>query len=340
MNFKEYIESHRKEIYAKISEYIPEKEPREHYKMVREYVTRQGSYRRPGLLMLSGEMFGARPEELLLPSAAIQLSEDWILMHDDVEDDSELRRGKPALHRLYGANHAINAGDSAHIKMWKMLRDYMGSAGLKKGGAVYDKFYDMLEKTVEGQYMDIRFIESRKDMGSAGEDLYFRIAENKTSYYTVYGPMQIGAMIAGCGAETLDAIRNIGRPAGLAFQIVDDILDMIGDEKTFGKKRYGDLYEGKLTLIILHAYGKATSAEKKRINNIYNKPRKGKSPDEISYLAELINRYGSVDHAGSIAKKYSQQAKDAIERYSSAFPHNEFRDVMLSAIEELYVRKK
>ena len=91
MNFKEYIEMHREGIYSKINEYIPNREPKEYYEIVREYVTRQGSYRRPCLLMLSGEMFGAKYDDLLLPAATIQLSEDWILMHDDIEDDSELR---------------------------------------------------------------------------------------------------------------------------------------------------------------------------------------------------------------------------------------------------------
>ncbi len=339
VNFKEYIELHRKDIYSKISEYVSGGEPSEHYNIMKEYSDRQGSYRRPGLLMLSGEMFGAKPEELLLPAAAMQLSEDWILMHDDVEDDSEMRRGKPALHRMYGANQAINAGDGAHMAMWKILKDYIVTVGLDIGNAVYDKFYDMLEKTVIGQYMDIKFIESSKDLGRIGEDLYFSIVEAKTAYYTVYGPMQIGAMLAGRN-DLLDTLKDIGRPAGIAFQIVDDILDIIGDEKSSGKKRYGDLYEGKLTLIILHAYRSATDDEKKRIDAIYNEPRRSKTVEEISFLAETIDKYSSIEYAKEVAGKYSLMAKESIGKYSEVLPHNAFTEVMFSAIEELYIRKK
>ena len=91
---------------------------------MRDYVDRQGSYRRPGLVMLTGQLFGAKPEDLILPAAAQQLSEDWILMQDDAEDDSELRRGKPAAQRIHGWVHAMNATNTGQMAMWRMLKDY------------------------------------------------------------------------------------------------------------------------------------------------------------------------------------------------------------------------
>ncbi|MEM3839440.1 MAG: polyprenyl synthetase family protein [Candidatus Micrarchaeaceae archaeon] len=338
MNFKEYIELNRNSIYSAIMGYLPLKEPVEHYKVVRDYSERMGSYRRPGLLMLCGEMFGATREELLLPAAAMQMSEDWILIHDDIEDDSEMRRGKPALHKLYGQAIALNAGDAAHIAMWFMLKDYIAKAGLAKGLALFDKFYDMLRFTVEGQYLDINFMRTH-EMASATESMYNRIVESKTCYYTVYGPMQLGALIAGRPESDLNMLKEIGEPAGIAFQLVDDILDMTADEKAFGKKRYGDLYEGKLTLIMLHTYKKANAEEKGRIDKIYAKSRHQKSEDEIEFLVKMVEKYKGIEYAQKIAEKYGRQAKSTIDKYRSRLPQNDYTKIMLSAMEELYVRK-
>ncbi len=341
MNFKEYIELHRNSVYSKICEYVPIKDPEEHYRLVREYSDRQGSYRRPGLLMLSGQVFGAMPEDLILPAAAMQVSEDWILVHDDIEDHSEMRRGKPALQVMCGYEIAINAGDSLHITMWKMLKDYIIAPGNKaKGNKIYEKFYDMLEHTVEGQYIEDNFIYNVREIGKASEDLYFRIINSKTCYYTVYGPMQIGAIAARSNKGTLNLLEKIGTPAGIAFQIVDDVLDMTADEKVFGKKRYGDLYEGKVTLIMLETYKNASKEEKERIDSIYKKGREHKTEDDINYLLDKIDRYGGIEYAKGKAEHYGEAAKKAVERSIGKLPHNEYTDIMLSAMEELYLRKK
>jgi len=339
MNFKEYIELHKKEVYAKICEYVQVKEPKEHYQIMRDYIDRQGSYRRPGLVLLSGQLFGATIKDLILPAAAEQLSEDWILMQDDVEDDSELRRGKPAAHKLYGWIHAINATNIGQMAMWQMLKDYVLERP-ELGNRIYDKFYQMISYTIDGQFIENRFIHDTKDLKQASEDLYFRILDSKTCYYTVYGPMQIGAMAARQGEKTLEILKEIGKPAGVAFQIVDDILDMTADEKVFGKKNFGDLYEGKLTLMILHAYDAATPEERGKIDAIYRKNRQEKTKEEVDFLREMIDKYDGLGYAKETAKRYGQTAADAIEKYKNELPDNEYKQLMLSAMEELYIRNK
>jgi geranylgeranyl pyrophosphate synthase len=340
MNFKEYIEQHRKEIYRTICDYVPIKEPKEHFSIMRDYIDRQGSYRRPGLIMLTGQMFGADVEELKLPAAAMQLSEDWILMQDDAEDDSELRRGKPAAQRLYGWVHSINSSNTGHMAMWRMLKDYMLRYGTTKGNMIYDKFYDMLEYTMAGQYVENKFIHDMKDLSAVSEDFYFRVIDSKTCYYTVYGPLQIGALVANQGVSPLGILKEVGTYGGIAFQITDDILDMTADEKIFGKKNFGDLYEGKVTLIILNPYKQATKAEKEKIDAIYRKKRSEKTKDEIDFLIGIINKYGGIDYAKSVAKTYEARAKAVLEENKDKFPNNEFTPILLSAIEELYTRKK
>ena len=337
--FKEFIELYRAPVYKTICEYLPVKEPAVH-SIMRDYVDRQGSYRRPGLVMLTGKLFGADTEELLLPAAAQQLSEDWILMQDDVEDDSDLRRGKPAAQKLYGWVHSMNATNNGHIAMWRMLKDYMRQAGFEKGNRMYEKFYEMLEYTVEGQHIENSFIHYTKDIKNATEGLYFRICDSKTSFYTVYGPMQIGAIAAGQSDEVLDALEEIGRPAGVAFQIADDVLDMTADEKLFGKKNFGDLYEGKVTLMILHAYKMATPDEKSKIEAIYRKKRSEKTGDDIMFLRNMISKYKSIEYAQGIAEEYGRKARTALEKYRNLLPMNGLTPVIISALQELYIRKK
>jgi geranylgeranyl diphosphate synthase type II len=339
--FKELIEDYRPRIYQKICDYIPMKEPLDHYKIMRDYVDRQGKYARPGLLVLVGRMYGAASEDLILPAAAQQLSEDWILMQDDIEDDSELRRGKPAAQKLYGWVHSLNATNTGQIAMWKMLKDYIIQRGPEIGNQLYDKFYDMMEYTVEGQYVENHFIHDTKDISNASEELYMRIVDSKTCFYTIHGPMQLGAIAAGHGdPETLKMLKEIGTETGIAFQIVDDILDMTADEAKFGKQRLGDLYEGKVTLIVLHAYKNATQEEKTKMAEIYKKKRQDKTTDEIKFVEGLAIKYGSVDYARVIADQHGDKATALIEKYRATLPNNQYTNLYVDAVKSLYKRDK
>ncbi len=335
MNFREYIGQHKHEIYSKICDYLPLHDPIDHYKIVRTYSNRQSSYRRPGLLILVGQMLGASIDDLLLPAAAMQLSEDWILIHDDIEDHSTIRRGKESLNKLYGMEVALNAGDAAHIVMWKMLKDYM--INNKQGPLVYDKFYDMAKKTAEGQFLDINFIYNKKNFEGINEELYFEIIIRKTCYYSIYGPMQLGAIIANADQEIIQILEYIGKPAGIAFQILDDLQDIIGNEESFGKQKYEDLYEGKITLIMLYAsYQNATQEEKSKINSIYAKVRENKTKDDINFLLNIIFRYSSLDYVRKICERYIIEASKNIEIYSTKLNDNEYSQILKTAVDELY----
>ncbi|MDE1855993.1 MAG: polyprenyl synthetase family protein, partial [Candidatus Micrarchaeota archaeon] len=204
----------------------------------------------------------------------------------------------------------------------------------------FDKFKDMLDYTLEGQHIENKFIHETKDLSKASEELYLRVIESKTCYYTVYGPMQLGAIAAGQSDDMLKILKEIGTPAGRAFQIVDDLLDMIGDETKTGKKRYGDLYEGKITLPVLYAYKNALPEEKERLNQIYAKKRSEKTQEEIQFIVDLINKFGGTEYAMKRAKEYGEEATALIEKYKKSLPDNEYTQTMLSAIEQLYMREK
>jgi geranylgeranyl diphosphate synthase type II len=339
MNFKEFTDQYKPLIYDKICEYVPMKEPTEHYRIARDYIDRQGKYGRCSLLMLTALMFGTKADEAILPAAAMQLSEDWILVQDDWEDDSVLRRGKPAAHRIYGPIHAINSTNTGQMAMWRMLKDYTIKHP-EKGDRLYEKFYKMLEYTVEGQYVENKFIHDTKDLGSASEELYLRIVESKTCYYTIYGPMQLGAITGGAEEKQLEVLREIGHATGVAFQIVDDILDLTADEKVFGKKNNGDLYEGKLTIPIMHTYELATPEEKAKLDVIYRKKRQEKTEDEIQYIRQLMDKYDGIGYAQKMVEHYGNIAKETLKNNIEVFPDNEYRAMLESAMESMYIRKK
>ncbi|MCX6799886.1 MAG: polyprenyl synthetase family protein, partial [Candidatus Falkowbacteria bacterium] len=219
-NALEYLKTIKPLIWSKILNYLPKKEPFDHYEMVKDYPYRQGKYFRPGLVMLSTEMYGAKKEDALLSAAAVQLSEDWLLIHDDIEDQSEMRRGKPTLNVLHGNELAINAGDALHVIMWKILGENILALGLNYGIKIYNIFNDVLLTTTEGQAIDLTWIHDNKI--DITEKEYLDMVKRKTCYYTIIGPVQIGAMIAGQSKDELKKIEEWGLPFGYAFQIWDD----------------------------------------------------------------------------------------------------------------------
>jgi len=216
-----------------------------YWQINREYPERKGKYLRPTLVFLTAAALGLPLKKATATAAAMQISEEWILIHDDIEDKSAVRRGGPTLHKLYGDELAINAGDSLHIIMWKILNDQ----ALK---AVNEEFYRMLMRTALGQGVEQIWTNNHKKDLSDAE--YFFIADSKSAYYSIAGPMRLGAILAGASPDKIEKITEFGLYLGRCFQLVDDILDLEQDKK-----------EGKTTIASLKgaAYAKKLAIEAK-----------------------------------------------------------------------------
>ncbi|MEM2974779.1 MAG: polyprenyl synthetase family protein, partial [Candidatus Micrarchaeia archaeon] len=286
VDFKSILEEEKRITYEEIAKYLPDREPKGHYDAVREYPLRQGKALRPALLLLACEAFGGDPRKAIKTAAAMQTSEDWLLIHDDWEDDSEERRGKPALHKLVGNEIAINAGDALHIIQWRIMSDNIGFLDNHTVKRLFDTMYNFLMITAEGQFIEIETIKKNK-IDFTEEDFY-RIVDGKAAWYSIIGPIQLGAIIAGADDATLEKIADFGLPAGRAFQIQDDVLNLIGDPKKYGKEIGGDILEGKRTLILVHLIRSCTPEEKERIAAIYSKPRQQKTEQEKEYVLNLM----------------------------------------------------
>lgn len=297
-----------------------------HSQMSGVYPRRMGKYFRPSLVLLTGEALGASREKLLNTAAAQQLSEEWILIHDDMEDDSLERRGDKSLHRLYTKELAVNAGDGIHVLMWTLLQANKDIIGVDKTFAVMAEFSRMLDRTVVGQTIEIKWTqENKKDLSD--EDILL-ILESKTGYYTVAGPMRQGAIIAGATPDQLEKIYHFGKLTGYCFQIKDDLLDLTSDFQGLKKQVGNDIYEGKRTLMLAHLLRTVTGKDKLKLNRILNKTRYQKTPAEVSWVIAKMGEYGSLDYADKLMRRFADEAANYFQTDLDFLSHQPARSYL------------
>ncbi len=282
---------------------------KDHYSMLYDYPSRGGKYIRPNLLLCATLACGGKIENALKTAAAMEVSEDWILIHDDFEDKSLIRRGKPALPQIYGNELAVNAGDALHILMWRILLD---NSKIHEPELTFKLFYEMndfLNITCEGQFLELNYVLNNQHISP---DQYFEIIDRKTSWYTIIGPMRLGGLHAGANQEILDGFVKFGLPLGRAFQIHDDWLNIYS--KKTGKELGGDILEGKRTLLLVHLLDKCTTSEKSRVIEIYKLPREQKSDEMLKEIIELMNKYDCKPWTRSQVEKYACVAQEELEK--------------------------
>lgn len=277
------------------------------YKMMRDYPSRQAKGMRPFLCVTTCRAVGGDRNDALLTAACIELFQHWILIHDDIEDGSELRRGEPALHVKYGVPLAINAGDALHARMWGALALNSASLGPEKTVRIMKEFSHMVNETTEGQHMELGWI-ARKRWDLKESD-YYEMCTRKTSWYTVAGPCRLGAIAAGADESVLRKLKEFGLRLGVAFQIQDDSLNLFGDQEKYGKAKSDDILEGKRTLILLHLLGAIESVEREKLVSIMNKDRAKKTSEDVDYVLSLIEKH---DAAGYARKRAVEMMKDAL----------------------------
>lgn len=306
-----------------------------HLDLISNYPQRQGKYLRPALVLLTCEAMGGDPKQALTTAAAMQLSEEWILVHDDIEDDSDKRRGQPTLHCLYGQNLAFNAGDALHVLMWEMLSNNQLSPLTQK--QVIDEFYRILNRTVFGQTVELKWTEENK-LDLSDNDVLF-IMESKTGYYTIAGPMRLGAIIAGANNPQLNSLYRFGKMLGQCFQIIDDLLDLTSDFEGQKNQPGSDLYEGKRTIPLAHLLRTASSRDKQQVVDILNKPRSSKTPKDVAIILALMKQYGSLDHSRRLANRLAQKAKQLFDNNLTFLSSSPAREEIAAGVEFILNRK-
>ncbi|MGI5840866.1 MAG: polyprenyl synthetase family protein [Patescibacteria group bacterium] len=327
VDFPDYCRVNRK--YSKLVDY--------YHQIISEYPRRQGKYLRPTLLLLTAQSMGVPLEKSLATAAAMQVSEDWILNHDDIEDNSLERRGAPTLHRQIGMELAINAGDALHLLMWKLLTDNLSHLDPILAQQLLYEFFNMINRTTFGQTVELKWtLENRNDLSL--EDI-FLILESKTGYYTIAGPMRLGAIIANATSDQLKDLYDFGVTLGRSFQIVDDLLDLTSDFAGQKKQQGNDIYEGKKTVMLMHLCQTVSPHDKSRLDSILNRDRQDKSPADVAWVIEKMDHYGSLDYGRQLASQFAKEAKDQFDTRLTFLSHEPYRSQLSQAIDFIIRRK-
>lgn len=284
------------------------------YSMMRDYPSRPAKGLRPFLCVTTCRAAGGKEEDSLLTAACIELFQHWILIHDDIEDGSDLRRGQPTLHRKHSEALALNAGDALHAKMWGALLGNEPRLGARKTLDILAEFSRMVEATTEGQHMELGWVQRRR--WDIGESDYYDMCTRKTSWYTVASPCRLGAIVADSKPDVLDELKDFGMKLGVAFQIQDDVLNLVGDQQRYGKAKSDDILEGKRTLILLHALANATVDKREKAISIMNKERSQKSDGDVAYILSLIEENDSIGYGRGRARELMNEALGVLSSIS------------------------
>jgi geranylgeranyl diphosphate synthase type II len=321
----EVLAANKKLLDALILDFLPQRsnsaEIQNLYDMMRDYPSRGGKGIRGTMCLLWCELFSGNRKMALITAASLELFQNWILIHDDIEDQSDLRRGQPSLHKKYGIELAINAGDALHGKMWELLLSNEKELPRETTLSVLAEFTKMLNETTEGQQIELAW--TRGNKWELSEDDYMLMVTKKSAWYTCISPSRLGVILStaksqagndeGKVSELLEKLVIIGRSFGIAFQIIDDVLNLTADETKYGKEILGDLFEGKRTLMLIHLLNSLEKEERDRVISILSKPRENKTSKDMKHILEILSSSGSIDYARKIADAHSKKAMKLFE---------------------------
>jgi len=322
----EILSKYKADVEAELERHLPRNgEPKEFYAAVWDLLDRGGKRFRPALTFLACECVGGRKDDAMGAAAAVELLHNMTLIHDDIEDQSELRRGKPCIHRIYGVPTAINAGDAMLIKVFEIAN----SSKIPE-----DRCQKLVAKIAERAYgitWGQAFEFNMWNRKHFTEEDVIRLLRFKTGALTGLST-EAGAIAAGGTQEQLETLSEFGETVGIAFQIVDDILNVTGDVKSYGKEIGGDIREGKRTVIAAHLLRAANPQDKKVLIRLLGK--KNITRNEVRKVINLYEKYGSVKYAETQAEIYLKNALSALYRLSLS----EARDNLASIAEFLVSR--
>jgi len=307
-----------------------------HFQIVSDYTQRKGKYFRPNLVILTAQSLNFDLTKALPTAAAMQISEDWILIHDAVTDQSLQRRGQPALQKIYGDELSINAGDALHALMWQVLSKNYSILDPKIAQKIQDEFFCMLNRTILGQTIEIKWTQDNR-FDLTEEDILL-ILESKTGYYTIAGPMRLGAILAGASQSQLESIYKFGILLGRSFQIIDDLLDLTSDFGGQKNQQGNDIYEGKRTIMLIHLLNNADNSDLSKLKEILSKNRSQKNPNEVNWVIKKMEKYGSLDYGRKLAQKFATQAQEIFDNELKFLNKEPFRSELQSIFDFILTR--
>ena len=307
--FEDYLKAYADPVGELINSYIPHGThgdmDRYLYDPLYHYSENAGKRHRPLICFAACLAVGGDPNRAATTAAAIEHFHSAALIHDDIADEAELRRGEPCLHLTEGIGLAINMGDLAlSLVNGTVVHDDNLDAETKV--RVLTELTEMTRRTIEGQALDIGWArDGRYDI--TPED-YLVMATHKTAHYSGAVPLAVGAIIGGGSETEIEALRNYGLDTGLAFQIQDDLLNLVGTEESTKKDFRNDITEGKRTLVVVHAL--QNSPRRERLVEILSS--KEKDPAVLAEAVAIMEEAGSIEYARNYAENLTSIAKNRL----------------------------
>ena len=310
VTFEDYLKAYADPVGELINSYIPHGThgdmDRYLYDPLYHYSENAGKRHRPLICFAACLAVGGDPDRAATAAAAIEHFHSAALIHDDIADEAELRRGEPCLHLTEGLG-VVNdplLEDAVKVRVIKEL-------------------IAMTCRTVEGQALDLGWArDGRYDI--TPED-YLTMAIHKTAHYSGAVPLAVGAIVGGADDEIVEALRSYGLDTGLAFQIQDDLLNLVGTDEAKKKDFRSDITEGKRTLVVVHALQNAAPEARERLVEILSS--KGRDPEVLAEAVAIMEETGSIDYARTFAEDLTLNAK---ARLAGALPPSQYRDLLVS----------
>jgi octaprenyl-diphosphate synthase len=287
-----------------------------------EYLREGGGKRiRPALLLLAAKLFNYKGTGAVRLGAVVEIIHTATLVHDDIIDEAQTRRGRPAANTRWGNSKCVLAGDWLYMQSFKI-------AVQERNFRVLDALIELTQQMVEGELLQMEKLGKLISL-----DEHFDLIFRKTAcLFSVC--MRLGAILGQATPEQEEAAGAYGRNLGMAFQIVDDVLDLTASESVLGKPVASDLREGKVTMAVIHALESCTSEEREKIATVL-RDRAFNGVTHADVLA-ILTRYGALEAANARAAEYAEAARKSI----CTFPDSEIKRALLWAPEFVVAREK
>jgi geranylgeranyl diphosphate synthase type I len=287
-----------------------ETEPKVLYQAARHIIDAGGKRLRPFLVLKTCKLLGGNEQDALPTASSLEMLHTFTLLHDDIMDQDEKRRGVPSVHTKYGVPIAIVAGDLLFAKVFEAITKHTNYKNVKPK-RVLQILQELSEATIvlcEGQTRDMLF----EDKETVTEAEYFEMIDGKTAALFETSA-RCGGIVGGATKTQIKRLGEFGRYAGLAFQVVDDILALTADEKVLKKPVGNDIREGKRTLMVVYALKKANKIQRKQILEILGNQKA--SAEQIKETIALIDSLGAISYAKKMADKYITKSKKALAKF-------------------------
>lgn len=335
----EVLSRYRSRTLEEIERHLPNGEPRRWlYEPLADYPRRVGKGLRATLCLASCAAYGGSEDDAIAAAAAIELAHCAFLVHDDIQDGSAWRRGRPSLHHREGMPLALNTGDALAVLSFELLRSGSDRLGRRLGARLLDEFSTAIWRTLEGQALELGW--RRDGVTDLGPRDYLHLVLAKTCWYTTIMPLRIGALIGSWGAADLTALLRFGLLLGAAFQITDDVLNLTGVRAGYGKEIGGDLREGKRTLILIHLLTVAPPHVRDEVAALVAGPEPDRTDERLRWLHEQLVAHGSIAFARDFARGVADAAAAAFPQAFAQAPKSEHAEVIRDLVDYMVERTR